>query len=139
MNVDIYVETRFKGNPRGSGSAGAIIEYVDHKQGVHKKEYLINKDYETKNSLQLMICIQALKGLIKPCNVTIHIDSPYIVNTVSKWLPEWKQKNWVRANGKEPANVELWKQISMLMLIHNIGFEKYSSKYKEELIRKLEG
>ena len=113
--------------------------FVDQKNGVHTKEYLLSKDYETKNSLQLMICIQALKGLIKPCDVVIHIDSPYMVNTVSKWLPEWKQQNWVKANGKEPANVELWKQMSMMMLIHNIRFEQYSCKYKEELIKRLEG
>lgn len=139
MNVDIYTECLFNGNPRGRGAAGAIIEYIDSKNEIHTKDYVIKKDYETKNSMQLLICIRALTGLIKPCEVTIHINSPYIVNTVRKWLPEWKRNNWIKANGQEPANVELWKQISMLLQIHSINFSEYSSKYKDELLRKLEG
>lgn len=139
MKVDIYTECIFKGNPRGRGAAGAIIEYVDSKSEVHTKEFTIQKDYETKNSLQLMICIQALKGLIRSCQVNIHVDSPYIVNTIEKWMPEWKEHEWKKANGEVPANVELWKQIAMLQQIHTIQFSQYSAKYKEELISKLGG
>ena len=69
----------------------------------------------TNNRMELMAVIQALKALKKPCEVSLHIDSQYVLKGMTEWLPGWKAKGW-RTAAKQPVkNVELWKALDDLV------------------------
>ena len=122
------------GNPRGPGKAAAVIEFIDSQGNSHKREQKIEIEKDTRNALNLKICNAAIRRLLKPCTITIFIDSVYIACTYSLGrLEKWQQDNWKRATGKPPANLTEWKQFYMLTQIHNVAFEKYDKKYDVEL------
>lgn len=139
MKVDIYILYRSKGNPRGTGEAAAIIEYIDKHGETHTRQQVITVEQETKNALALKICISALRTLLKPCEATIYIDCEYLNNAHrQRWPEQWRQAGWKRATGKPPANIEDWKQFYMLEEIHTIQIEPYSNRYNTELKNILE-
>lgn len=140
MKVGIYVKCRSKGNPRGAGAAAAVIEYIDRSGKNHTRAQWIQAEYETKNALYLKICIAAMRILLKPCDVTIYMECDYIGNIFRLgWMEKWQREGWKKANGKEPANAEEWKQLYMLAKIHAVRFEGYNDRYDKEMERILGG
>lgn len=139
MEVGIYIKSRFRGNPRGPGEAAAAIEYIDRAGESHIRGQRIQVEHDTKNALSLKISIAAMRILIKPCQVTIHIDCDYIGNAYRLgWMDKWQRGGWKKADGKPPANVGDWKQLHMLAQIHAIRFEGYENRYGEYLERILD-
>ena len=138
MEVSIYVKSRFRGNPRGAGEAAAVIEYIDGTGKSHIRKQRIRIEHDTKNALNLKICIKAMRILLKPCNVTIYADCDYMRNAVRfGWVEKWQRDGWKKADGKPPANVEDWKQFFMLTRIHTVTFAEYNNQYDEELKKTL--
>lgn len=139
LKVGIYVKSQFRGNPRGTGEAVAIIEYADSSGKIHTRKQQIWIEHDTRNALNLKICITAMRILLKPCHITIYTACDYIGNACRLgWVEKWQQDGWKKANGKPPANVEDWKQFFMLMQIHTVVFAEYSNRYDKELKRLLE-
>lgn len=136
MEVGIYVKSRFRGNPRGAGEAAAVIEYIDGAGKSHIRKQRIQIEHDTKNALNLKVCIAAMRILLKPCHITIFIDCDYMGNACRLgWVGKWQQDGWKKANGKPPANVEDWKQFFMLTRIHTVAFTEYDSRHDEALER----
>ena len=123
MKVTINVTLDHKGNPRGSGKAEATIIFIDRQGKRYERKAAAAVENDTKNALALKITTAALKILIKPCDVEIHLDNEYIKNCIKNgWLEEWRQREWKKATGKEPANVDLWKAFYISLKIHNVKF-----------------
>lgn len=134
LEVGIYAKCHFRGNPKGAGEAAAVIEYIDGAGKSHIRKQHVQVTHDTKNALSLKVCIAAMRVLVKPCDVTIHIDCDYMGNTCRQgWLGKWHQDGWKKADGKPPANVEDWKQFFMLTQLHTILFAPYDSKHDGEL------
>lgn len=134
MKIDIYIKYRFRGNPRGEGEAAAAIEYIDKAGNKHMRKQQIRISNDTKNALALKICISAMRLLVKPCNITMHIDCDYLTNAYRQgWVHKWEKDEWKRANGKPPANIEEWKQFYMLATIHKLEFSPYDNRHDTEL------
>lgn len=133
MKVSIYIKGKCKGNPWGAGTAVAIIEYIDNVGTCHTRNQAVTIQNDTKNALMLKICITAIRQLVKPCQIVLYIDCAYLANAFTQGLIEkWQQNGWKRANGKQPANVEDWKQFYMLAKIHQIQFKSYINRYDFE-------
>jgi Ribonuclease HI len=140
VKVSIYIKSQFRGNPRGAGEAAAIIEFVSGSGKTHSRKHRIEINNDTKNALYLKICIHSLRSLLKPCEAVIFTDCEYIKNAYCMgWLEKWRQEGWKRATGKQPANVEEWKQFYMLTQIHKVRFEPCGSRYDAELDNLLKG
>lgn len=140
MEISIFIKDRFRGNPRGTGEAAAIVEYIDRKGESHIRQQQIQIEHDTKNALALKICIAAMRVLLKPCDITIFIDCDYLANAHRQgWVSKWQQDGWRRANGKPPANVEDWKQFLMLAEIHKIEFAAYDDRHDAEIEKLLGG
>lgn len=138
LKVGIYVKSQFRGNPRGTGEAAAIIEYADGSGKIHTRKQQIRIEHDTRNALNLKICITAMRILVKPCYITIYSGCDYMENACRLgWVEKWQQDGWKKANGKPPANVEDWKQFFMLTQIHTVTFAKYDSRHDEELEKDL--
>ncbi len=107
--IEIYTDGACKGNP-GPGGWGVLL-----KAGGTEKELFGGERATTNNRMELMAVIQALTALKRPCDVTLFLDSQYVLKGITEWLPGWKAKGW-RTAGKQPVkNVELWQQLDALV------------------------
>ena len=119
FNVTIYTDGACSGNP-GAGGWGAILMSANNK-----KEFSGFDKETTNNKMELTAVIEALKKLKKPCNVELYSDSAYVVNALTLgWLENWKNNGWKGADKKPVKNVELWKELDELLLLHNVNFNK---------------
>ena len=127
LKVDIYIHAKHKGNPRGAGEA--VLEFISQNNKAHIRKATAAVKNDTKNALTLKVIVTALKMLIKPCEVVLHTDNEYIKSCVALgWLETWRQQGWRKANGKQPANMELWKGFYISMQIHKITFMPYEDR-----------
>jgi ribonuclease HI len=107
--VHIYTDGACKGNP-GPGGWGVLL-----KSGVTRKELYGGERLTTNNRMELMAVIQALQALKRPCAVTLHVDSQYVLKGMTEWLAGWKAKGW-RTAAKQPVkNQELWMALDELV------------------------
>lgn len=113
--VEIYTDGACSGNP-GSGGWGVILRC----NGVEKE--LSGGEVETTNNrMELTAVIEGLKALKKSCKVIIYTDSRYVMDGVTRWLPNWLQNGWRTANKKSPVkNIDLWQTLESLLKKHQI-------------------
>ena len=116
-HVIAYTDGSALGNP-GPGGYGAILQH-----GNHEKELSGGFRHTTNNRMELLAAIEALKALKEPCHVTLHTDSQYLVNAMTKgWAQRWRRNGWMR-NKKEPAlNPDLWTELLDLCEVHDVDF-----------------
>ncbi|MCI5596969.1 MAG: ribonuclease HI [Lachnospiraceae bacterium] len=123
MKVTIYTDGAARGNPDGPGGYGTVLEYIDSKGEVHKREYSQGYKKTTNNRMELMAAIVGLEALIRPCQVDLYSDSQYLVKAFNDhWIDSWQKKNWMR-NKKDPVkNVDLWKRLLKAMEPHQVTY-----------------
>ena len=115
--VVIYTDGSSLGNP-GPGGYGAVLHY-----GSHTKELSGGFRCTTNNRMEVLAAIEALKSLTQPCHVTLHTDSQYLVNAVSKgWARRWQANAWMRNRKNRAINPDLWEQLLMLLKTHQVEF-----------------
>jgi ribonuclease HI len=106
--ITIYTDGACKGNP-GPGGWGALLQ-----AGTTEKELYGGERETTNNRMEMMAVIQALKALKRPCRVTLHLDSKYVLQGLTEWLPGWKAKGWKTAAKQPVKNVDLWQELDAL-------------------------
>lgn len=113
--IEIFTDGACSGNP-GAGGWGVILRY-----GKTEKELSGGETLTTNNRMELTAVIEALKALKKPCQITLYTDSRYVMDGVTKWLPNWKLNNWKTTNKKSAVkNLELWQELDGLLACHKI-------------------
>jgi ribonuclease HI len=117
--VELYTDGACSGNP-GPGGWAYIL-----RDGPTKKERKASggEADTTNNRMELMAVIEGLRALQKPCKVTLHADSQYVLNGLKSWMAGWKRNGWRRktSSGYEPLkNVDLWKALDELKHQHDI-------------------
>jgi len=104
-HVEIFTDGACKGNP-GPGGWGAIL-----RMGEHEKELSGSEAGTTNNRMELMAAIRALQALKQPCRVTLHTDSKYVLDGITKWVFGWQKNGWKTADKKPVKNGELWREL----------------------------
>ena len=108
-SIDIYTDGACQGNP-GPGGWGALL-----KSG-HTEKTLFGGELETTNNrMEMTAVIEALRALKRPCKVTLHVDSQYVLKGMTEWLTGWKAKGWKTAAKQPLKNVDLWQQLDALV------------------------
>ena len=107
--VEIYTDGACKGNP-GPGGWGVLL-----KGAGTEKELFGGEMGTTNNRMELLAVIRALEALKRPCQVTLFLDSQYVLKGITEWLPGWKAKGWRTASRQPVKNVELWKTLDALV------------------------
>jgi ribonuclease HI len=107
--IEIYTDGACKGNP-GPGGWGALL-----KAGGAEKELFGGELGTTNNRMEMMAVIEALAALKRPCRVTLHVDSQYVLKGMTEWLPGWKARGWRTASREPVKNVELWQRLDELV------------------------
>ncbi|PRC91084.1 ribonuclease HI [Solimicrobium silvestre] len=112
--INIYTDGACKGNP-GPGGWGALLVV-----GANEKELFGGEANTTNNRMELMAVIQALSALKRPCHVTIHTDSQYVLKGITEWIEGWKAKGWKTASKAPVKNVDLWQTLDAATTQHQI-------------------
>jgi len=112
--VDIYTDGACSGNP-GPGGWGSVLLFKGRR-----RELSGGEAETTNNRMEMMAVIAALEALKRPCEMTIHTDSVYVMKGVTEWLPQWKRRNWLTASKKPVKNVELWQRLEELIEPHEV-------------------
>jgi ribonuclease HI len=116
-NIVIYTDGACSGNP-GPGGWGALLIYADHQ-----KEIMEGAFETTNNRMELTAAIEALKALSEPCKVTLHTDSTYVKDGITKWIDNWKNNGWRTAAKKPVKNADLWKDLDLAVKQHTIEWK----------------
>ncbi|HWI55091.1 MAG TPA: ribonuclease HI [Desulfobacteria bacterium] len=117
--ITIYTDGACSGNP-GPGGWGAILMF-----GRHQKEISGFQPATTNNRMELTAAVKALEALTEPCNVILHSDSAYLVNTFQQgWLNKWQLNGWKTSNKGPVENQDLWKMLLNLTDRHNVKWIK---------------
>jgi ribonuclease HI len=107
--VTIYTDGACSGNP-GPGGWGAILTH-----GETEKEISGGEVHTTNNRMELMGAISALESLKTSCEVDLYTDSSYVKDGITKWIFNWKKKNW-----KDVKNPDLWQRLDAINAKHKV-------------------
>ena len=113
--VTIYTDGACSGNP-GPGGWGALLIYGNH----HTKELMEGAFETTNNRMELTAAIEALNALKQSCYVSLHTDSVYVKDGITKWIENWKNNGWRTAAKKPVKNAELWQLLDDAVKRHDV-------------------
>ena len=113
-DVDLFTDGACSGNP-GPGGWAAIL-----RMGERERELSGGEHATTNNRMELMGVISGLEALKRPCTVTVHTDSKYVLEGASKWIHGWKKNGWRTADRKPVKNVELWQRLDAAQKRHKL-------------------
>jgi len=114
--VVIYTDGACSGNP-GPGGWGVVMRW----QGKEKELYGFDPE-TTNNRMELMAAIQALEALQRPTTVSLHTDSKYLLDGITKWIPNWQRNGWKTAARKPVKNEDLWRRLIEAMRPHDVDW-----------------
>jgi ribonuclease HI len=109
---EIYTDGACSGNP-GPGGWGTVLYFTDgsvHELGGAAAQ-------TTNNRMELQAAIAALEYLLNSGQTeptTLHTDSEYVKNGITKWVKGWKSKGWKTSTGKPVLNQDLWEILDRL-------------------------
>ncbi len=116
-NIKIYTDGACRGNP-GPGGWGAILIYENYRKEIYGGVLLT-----TNNIMELTAVIESLKKLKFSSTIIITTDSKYVKDGITKWIHNWKEKDWKTANKKTVKNKDLWIALDHLVQQHVVKWE----------------
>lgn len=115
--IEVFTDGACKGNP-GPGGWGVIL-----RMGPHEKELAGSEALTTNNRMEMTAVIKALNALTEPCEITLHTDSRYVIDGMTRWVAGWKRNGWVNASKKPVKNADLWHDLIEAATRHRITWE----------------
>jgi ribonuclease HI len=114
--IVIHTDGACSGNP-GPGGWGAILDYNGTR-----KELSGGAANTTNNRMEITAAVEALNVLKRPCKVSMHVDSQYVKDGITKWIHGWKKNGWKTADKKPVKNAELWQALDEAIKRHEISW-----------------
>jgi ribonuclease HI len=115
--VTVYTDGACRGNP-GPGGWGVVMESGRSRKTLHGGD-----PATTNNRMELTAVIRGLQALTRNCSVKVVTDSKYVIQGITEWMPNWKQRGWRTAAKKPVLNSELWMQLDELVVQHAVQWE----------------
>jgi ribonuclease HI len=112
--IIIYTDGACSGNP-GPGGWGALLIHGDNNCEIMEGAF-----ETTNNRMELTAAIEALNALKGSCKVTLHTDSTYVKDGITKWINNWKKNGWRTAARKAVKNADLWQALDLAVERHEI-------------------
>lgn len=142
FEVNIFIETTYKGPARRTGAAMWLVEYKRGDVPITRQGILKLED-GTENQAALMATIAALSILTKSCSCRVFTQCEHILNSARNcWHIQWQKNDWHNAKGKLVKNSELWQQVIEISQKHAItyhsGRHEYQNVMQIELNKEME-
>lgn len=103
------------------GPGGWACVLVSPAHGDHRRELSGGERDTTNNRMEITAAIRALEALRRPCRVTLHTDSRYLMDAIDKrWIRGWKRNGWLTKEKTPVKNVDLWQQLDVLCERHEV-------------------
>ncbi len=115
--VEIFTDGACKGNP-GPGGWAAML-----RMGRHEKELSGGERDTTNNRMELTAAIRALEALVEPCTVTLHSDSKYVLDGITRWVHGWQKNGWKNASKQPVRNADLWHELIAAAKPHKVAWK----------------
>ncbi|MBX2824070.1 MAG: ribonuclease HI [Gammaproteobacteria bacterium] len=112
--TEVFTDGACRGNP-GPGGWGVLLRHGDTE-----KELYGGEPDTTNNRMEMTAVIRALNELKRPTRLRLTTDSRYVMQGVTEWMANWKQKGWKTASRKPVKNVDLWQEIDVAIARHEI-------------------
>ena len=120
--VVIYTDGACSGNP-GPGGWGVVMRWQGKEKQGKEKEMYGSDPLTTNNRMELMAAIQALEALQRPATVSLHTDSKYLLDGITKWIAGWQRNGW-RTAAKQPVkNEDLWRRLVAALDGHEVSWQ----------------
>lgn len=116
MVVEIWTDGGCKPNP-GPGGWGVLLRYKGTE-----RELSGGETATTNNRMELTAAAEALEALKRPCVVSLHTDSEYVRNGITRWHTGWVRRNWRNASGDPVANMDLWRRLLDAAKPHDVSW-----------------
>ena len=93
-----------KAGPAGAG-------YVARVDGGSRVEDSVSIEAGTNQVAELVAAAYALEQLGPFDDVVVWSDSEYVVKGMTRWLPNWVERDWRTASGSPVKNQEHWRRL----------------------------
>ena len=115
--IEVFTDGACRGNP-GDGGWGVLL-IIDGEETT-----LFGGEQDTTNNrMELKAAIKALEFFDHNVSLSITTDSNYVKDGITKWMTNWKKKNWITASRKPVKNKDLWEQLDTLNSFHNVTWQ----------------
>jgi len=114
--VVMYTDGACRGNP-GPGGWGVSLRFNGTQKNLYGSD-----EKTTNNRMELMAAIRGLESLTRHCSVILYTDSKYVLDGVTKWMDNWKDRGWKTAAKKPVKNVELWQRLDVAVNQHKVDW-----------------
>ena len=104
----LYTDGACSGNP-GPGGWGVLI-----RRGTAEETRCGGAPETTNNRMELQAAIQALQEVPPGGAATVHTDSSYVKDGITRWIAGWKAGGWLTAARKPVKNRDLWQELDDL-------------------------
>lgn len=116
--VTIYTDGGCSPTNPGPGGYGVVLRWNGHCRELSGGFRLT-----TNNRMELTAAIVALETLKRPCRVTLHSDSRYLVDAMTRgWAARWRANGWQRNRHDRALNPDLWSRLLELAARHRVDF-----------------
>lgn len=115
--VKIVTDGACKGNP-GPGGWAAILQAGGREKILSGAEALT-----TNNRMEMTAALEGLRALKRPSTVELLTDSRYLMDGITKWMPNWKRNGWRTADKKPVRNADLWMELDRVIAQHRVQWQ----------------
>lgn len=115
--VTIVTDGACKGNP-GPGGWAAILQAGGREKILSGAEALT-----TNNRMEMTAALEGLRALKRPSTVELLTDSRYLMDGITKWMPNWKRNGWRTADKKPVRNADLWMELDRVIAPHKVQWQ----------------
>ena len=116
QKIEVFTDGACRGNP-GPGGWGILFRIDGEEKSLWGGEF-----DTTNNRMELTAAIKALEYFNSGVTLSLTTDSTYVKDGMTKWLENWKSKNWVTASKKPVKNKDLWIRLDQLNSSNNISW-----------------
>jgi ribonuclease HI len=134
VHFELWTDGACSGNPGPGGWAAVLVARRADGTIAKQLELSGGEPATTNNRMELQAVIEGLRALQSTSAVTVHTDSSYVMNAITRrWYDGWKARGWKTA-GKQPVkNRELWEALLALLERHEVTWKKVKGHAGVEL------
>ena len=134
VHFELWTDGACSGNPGPGGWAAILVARRADGTIAKHVELSGGEPQTTNNRMELQAVIEGLRALQRASAVTVHIDSSYVMDAVTKrWCDGWQARGWKTAAKQPVKNRELWEALLALLDVHTVRWRKVKGHAGVEL------